>query len=341
MNLFKKSLSLKLGSKLVQKNRNLFNGPHYLRIPLESSYVPCFRFNNSFKKHPVTLIYFHSAEENLPQTIKWLEELSMTLKLDVLSFEYPSYFDEHDSYNENKLNDFSEATYNYVNKQIGRKPSEIVLYGKGSGCGPTLYLAYTHREDEIGGIVLVNPTIHLSNLSKSLFDKPARMKKIKCPVQIVCGELLPEKNQAKKLYSLFVNRYDFIKISTATMNLEQSHTDQLTEALIPFLCWVHPALESIFSGDALTHKKPEVYENPFDVVKNYLSLGGFEDMTELLISYGFNTIEDIKKMTNEDIGIFELNTERLSCFKSFIQVANLPQSVSQHPIRKVKNNKLN
>jgi len=155
-------------------------------------------------KHPgskYVIIFSHGNAEDLGATESWLSELSRSLQVDVVGYDYSGYGHSTDANNlpiaqPSELFCFEDvdAVYKYLVEVQHKEPSHIIAMGRSLGTGPTCEIASKYP---IGGVVLQSPLLSAIRvvlktpitLPMDIFANIQKIQRIQCPVFIIHGEM--------------------------------------------------------------------------------------------------------------------------------------------------------
>mmetsp|Transcript_8521 Transcript_8521/g.12164 ORF Transcript_8521/g.12164 Transcript_8521/m.12164 type:complete len:330 (-) Transcript_8521:124-1113(-) len=115
----------------------------------------------------VTLLYSHANAEDLGSIYPWCKFLSKMLRVNLLAYDYTGYgmaYGEGPPTEEDCFADI-DAAYKFLRYNLNIPASNIVLYGRSLGSGPSCYLASgtaskkreDSREGPVGGLILHAP----------------------------------------------------------------------------------------------------------------------------------------------------------------------------------------
>jgi pimeloyl-ACP methyl ester carboxylesterase len=156
----------------------------------DGSRIPC-RIETFSSDTDQLIIYSHGNAENILNCVQFLRELSSSLQMNVLSFDYSGY-------GLNKANRFErteegvnltlKTIYDNMITKYNYKPENIILWGYSLGSGPSVYLAsqLCQTGKELKGLVLFGAY-------SSILD-------------------VVEDSTNKKISELFTNRWNSAKI---------------------------------------------------------------------------------------------------------------------------------
>ena len=88
------------------------------------------------------MIYFHGNAEDIGLAFDLLYMFGSEMNMHVLAVEYPGYgLYKSSKPDEEKMKEDADAVYDYLCQVAGVKESDIILFGRSMGSGPTSYLA--------------------------------------------------------------------------------------------------------------------------------------------------------------------------------------------------------
>jgi len=170
------------------------------------------RFPNS----KYTIVFSHGNAEDLGGVEDWMCELSKSLQVDVVGYDYSGY-----GYSTSSLGlpivqtteafcyQNIEAVYNYLIDVEKKDPKTIILMGRSLGTGPSCELA---SKKVVGGVILQSPLLSAIRvvlktpftLPIDIFANTDKVRNIKVPIFIVHGLLdqVISVEHGKELYRL-------------------------------------------------------------------------------------------------------------------------------------------
>jgi fermentation-respiration switch protein FrsA (DUF1100 family) len=138
----------------------------WLRTALNKK-IPAFHIEypqtSSNKVPPITILYSHANAEDLGCIYPWCKYLSRQLKVNIFAYDYTGYGLATDEGRPNESQCYADidAAYDYLRLRLNIPASQIVLYGRSLGSGPSCYLAsetsISQDEDTVGGLILHAP----------------------------------------------------------------------------------------------------------------------------------------------------------------------------------------
>ncbi|GAB5368167.1 hypothetical protein AAMO2058_001295400 [Amorphochlora amoebiformis] len=142
-----------------------------------------------------TVLYSHGNSEDLGPMLS-NQYLSDWFRGNYISYDYTGYgYAEGGEHTEENVYNDIEAIYDYLINEAGIKPSELILYGRSLGSGPTIHLAATNPNG-IAGMVLESALLSIIRtqcrcVSKSwtcdMFNNIDKVAAIECPTLIIHG----------------------------------------------------------------------------------------------------------------------------------------------------------
>mmetsp|Transcript_31077 Transcript_31077/g.75110 ORF Transcript_31077/g.75110 Transcript_31077/m.75110 type:complete len:291 (+) Transcript_31077:198-1070(+) len=121
----------------------------------------------------LTIVYSHGNAEDLGLSLPYLDYLSHFCGCTVFAYEYCGYSLAEGDPSEENCNECIEAAFSYLTTEKGLLPSNIVLFGRSLGTGPTIDFASKlcqknrneskigrrsqQRQQQIAGVVLQSP----------------------------------------------------------------------------------------------------------------------------------------------------------------------------------------
>jgi len=118
--------------------------------------IPALFIENKNCKSNMVILYSHGNSTDLGRMFKPLQDLSLALNIHVLAYEYNGYGPTKGPVGEMELVFGIIAAYEFLTQKLAFKWSQIVLYGRSIGSGPTVYLS-SHPDYPVSGIILHSP----------------------------------------------------------------------------------------------------------------------------------------------------------------------------------------
>ncbi|MEN9210231.1 MAG: alpha/beta hydrolase [Thermostichus sp. DG02_2_bins_29] len=136
-----------------------------------------------------TLLYSHGNAEDLGDILPRMHSLRQQ-RFGVLAYDYRGYGTSEGTPSEAGVYKDIEAAYAYLIAQ-GIPPTQILVYGRSVGGGPSVYLA---ARKPVGGVILESTFVtafrvltQIPLLPFDRFDNLSRIPKINCPLLILHG----------------------------------------------------------------------------------------------------------------------------------------------------------
>ena len=98
---------------------------------------------------PYTIIYSHGNAEDVGLSLYYLDRLVDELQCNVFAYEYPGYSLSEGTPNEQYCYDAIQSAYEHVTQTLKVNPSNVILFGRSLGTGPTVDLAYKLYTNQI------------------------------------------------------------------------------------------------------------------------------------------------------------------------------------------------
>lgn len=165
--------------------------------------VPCY-LRNYEPGSSILLVFFHGTADDLGTTIGFLDEISKTLRVNVVSLEFPGYgvYEGVPTSAEAILIDADALVMALKTRSpwgtSDRSKVKVIVMGRSMGSGPATYLAAKYPE-VIDGLVLMSPFKSFCNLVKDLvgwgahwlvkerFNNIEEIQRVKCNIALIHG----------------------------------------------------------------------------------------------------------------------------------------------------------
>ncbi len=172
-------------------------------------------FENPTNPETTTIIFFHGNTGNI-RDVDWVGQRLHERGFNVLLFDYRGYgASEGDAENETGLYADGDAALDFVIKEKGVTPKNIVLYGQSLG---TTVVADVASRRDVGAVILESGLSSASSLAghalpwlpqrlhflgKNRFESAQKLAKVKAPVLIAHGDPDPviPASEARLLFS--------------------------------------------------------------------------------------------------------------------------------------------
>lgn len=166
---------------------------------------------------PVLLVHAHSNGCDIGDMRQTLQNISDSLKVHVMSFEFPGYGLHLGNANMRSIDDAASAVLNYISNDLKINLSQVVWYGRSIGSGPALRAVHRITQElhqKPGGVVLQCGFANFPEVAGHLFGRLAKrlvnrlwpneamLKDLQCPVLLIHGRndtMIPI-NQSEKLW---------------------------------------------------------------------------------------------------------------------------------------------
>jgi alpha-beta hydrolase superfamily lysophospholipase len=129
-------------------------------------YIPCLFLPCEEGGNKVVL-YFHGNAEDIGLAFDLLYMFGSEMGMHVIAVEYPGYgLYKTSKPNEEKMKEDADTVYDYLTQIAGVKESDVILFGRSMGSGPTSYLASRKNPHSL---LLMSPYMSIKDAAKSLF----------------------------------------------------------------------------------------------------------------------------------------------------------------------------
>merc|ERR1719389_935166 len=125
----------------------------------ENEIIPAFFIDNDAKH---TLLFSHGNAEDLGMIIQYFREVSHILEVNIFAYEYTGYGMSTGEPNEQAVYADIEAAFKYLRDIIGIPWTEVVLYGRSVGSGPSIHLA---TRTAVRGMILQSPLLSIYRIA--------------------------------------------------------------------------------------------------------------------------------------------------------------------------------
>mmetsp|Transcript_17558 Transcript_17558/g.26157 ORF Transcript_17558/g.26157 Transcript_17558/m.26157 type:complete len:463 (-) Transcript_17558:367-1755(-) len=157
--------------------------------------IACFFIKRRGAK--LTVLFSHGNAEDLGMMYNRMKQMARTLCVNVMAYDYSGYGQSTGSPSEFMCYRNVEAAYNYLLNVRKIPPSNIVLYGRSLGSGPSSYLAAKSAREgnSVAGLILHSPFLSVYRvvvdcgvtLVGDMFPNLNHLPNIRCPVLIIHG----------------------------------------------------------------------------------------------------------------------------------------------------------
>eukprot|EP00930_Biecheleria_cincta_P051092 TRINITY_DN3625_c0_g1_i1.p1 TRINITY_DN3625_c0_g1~~TRINITY_DN3625_c0_g1_i1.p1 ORF type:complete len:879 (-),score=131.45 TRINITY_DN3625_c0_g1_i1:463-3099(-) len=179
--------------------------------------VPCMMYPIK-QGAPVLLVHAHSNGCDIGDMRQTLQSISESLKVHVMSFEFPGYGLHTGNASLRSIDDAASAVLQYIVEELKINLSQVVWYGRSIGSGPALRAVHRitrELKQQPGGVVVQCGFANFPEVAGHLFGRVAKrlvsrlwpneamMKELHCPVLLIHGRndtMIPI-TQSEKLWN--------------------------------------------------------------------------------------------------------------------------------------------
>jgi len=215
----------------------------------EGNQIPAFFVN--YPDAHVTFLFSHGNAEDLGMMYYRMKSLARLLKVNIMTYEYTGYgLATGGPPNEHMCYKNIDAAYDHLTKVRKISPSQIVLYGRSLGSGPSCYLAAKTAEEgqSVAGLILHSPFLSVYRvvvdlgftIAGDMFRNLDCAPKFRCPVLIIHGtkdEVVPFRH-SQEFHSLISPKYrtkPFFAKGLGHNNIEIIVKNKYTERVLSFV----------------------------------------------------------------------------------------------------------
>ena len=141
---------------LPKKNGKRITAVHIVNKSLMS--------NNPYMLDSNAILYCHENETDLLRLIPFLIDISIQMKIDIISFDYTGFGDTKEKPKNTTLSEDGEITINFILSHLKYKINNLVLFGKGIGAIPSIHLAVMNQYQNCKSLILCMPLIIRSKI---------------------------------------------------------------------------------------------------------------------------------------------------------------------------------
>jgi len=196
----------------------------------KTGYIPCLYLPFSEGSDKI-LIFFHGNAEDIGWSLSFVAKLQRTLKVHVLSMEYPGYGLYLGKPNSTKILADAETVFNYLTNTIGVRSENIILFGRSIGSGPATFLA---ARKKVASLILMSAYTSIKAAVKNIAGNFAKMfvaerfknideiSKVKSPILFIHGikdTLIPKQHSVDLLNACLQT------VSHIHLSEEMTHND--------------------------------------------------------------------------------------------------------------------
>ena len=141
---------------LPKKNGKRITAVHIVNKSLMS--------NNPYMLDSNAILYCHENETDLLRLIPFLIDISIQMKIDIISFDYTGFGDTKEKPKNTTLSEDGEITINFILSHLKYKINNLVIFGKGIGAIPSIHLAVMNQYQNCKSLILYMPLIIRSKI---------------------------------------------------------------------------------------------------------------------------------------------------------------------------------
>ena len=141
---------------LPKKNGKRITAVHIVNKSLMS--------NNPYMLDSNAILYCHENETDLLRLIPFLIDISIQMKIDIISFDYTGFGDSKEKPKNTTLLEDGEITINFILSHLKYKINNLVIFGKGIGAIPSIHLAVMNQYQNCKSLILCMPLIIRSKI---------------------------------------------------------------------------------------------------------------------------------------------------------------------------------
>jgi hypothetical protein len=270
---------------LPKKNGKRITAVHIVNKSLMS--------NNPYMLDSNAILYCHENETDLLRLIPFLIDISIQMKIDIISFDYTGFGDTKEKPKNTTLSEDGEITINFILSHLKYKINNLVIFGKGIGAIPSIHLAVMNQYQNCKSLILCMPLIIRSKID------------IKNMRSIICKSLIIYEIENKDE----IETNDMIYLCREIPNEKEWFPikKKRKEMFQGFKRFMETSFEDIYithRSKFITKLRDFVYpeeENMVKKIKNSGSIGESTD-SETNLSSGH-----LEKMENKNINFEETN----------------------------------
>jgi len=134
------------------------------------NFLPCLFLKTHDKGSNKILIYFHANYEDLGYTYPICAAIRKSLKINVLSVEYPNYglYKSDKECSSEAIIEDADQIYKFLTEIMNIEENNIIIMGRCIGSGPAVYLASKYHPKSL---ILVSAFKSIKFAVKSIFDR--------------------------------------------------------------------------------------------------------------------------------------------------------------------------
>ena len=167
-------------------NLNFFS----IKISSKTESTIIFLVNESQKEKKKSILYIQENNCDIGTQLPFLIDLSIQLKLDIISFDYSN---RGKKINIKNLYNDIDSVMEFINKKLNIKPKNLIIFSNGIGAIPACYISSKEEYLNLFRLILISP----------LFDQ----KTIKLLKEINCNTYLIQEKKNKKINHIHISKY--------------------------------------------------------------------------------------------------------------------------------------
>jgi fermentation-respiration switch protein FrsA (DUF1100 family) len=148
----------------------------------------------------LTVLHSHGNAEDIGMIWPWIQHFGQQLQVNVMTYDYEGYgLSSAGQPNEQACYEDIDAAYAHLNSTLNIPASNIILFGRSLGSGPSCYLAHRLSKAgvDLGGVMLQSPLLSVYRVLLDVrfsfygdqFPNIDYMESINCPVLVIHGIL--------------------------------------------------------------------------------------------------------------------------------------------------------
>jgi len=184
--------------------------------------IPCLLFAIP-RGAPVLVVHAHSNGCDIGDTYRTMQTISESLRVHVMSFEYPGYGLLPGTASMISIDETAGAVLSFILNELHVNPRQLVWYGRSIGSGPAVRTAHNitkNLNQQPGGLIVQCGFANFKEVAGHLFGSMAKrlvnpmwpnetmMADLKCPVLLIHGRadtMIPVEH-SQRLWKAVVNK---------------------------------------------------------------------------------------------------------------------------------------
>ena len=124
----------------------------------------CLMSKNPYMLDSSAILYCHENETDLLRLIPFLIDISIQMKIDIISFDYTGFGDSKEKPKNATLLEDGEITINFILSHLQYKINNLIIFGKGIGAISSIHLASMNIYQNCKSLILCMPLISTSKI---------------------------------------------------------------------------------------------------------------------------------------------------------------------------------